>query len=107
MGPQWVERHSTVWVTHVLGLVGNARAAPSHVDAVYARKCVLFVLHALVAGMMSEKAQIAAAKDMCAIIARHMNALGKLHFQAIEHFDHHPWLLWHHSILCYENILRM
>ena len=77
MGSIWLERNSTEWLTHVLALVGNPRAAPSHVDAVYARKCVLFILHSLIGGMMSEKAQIAAAKDMCAIIARQMNALGR------------------------------
>ena len=76
MGSIWLERHTSEWLNHILYLVSNPKAAPSHVDAVYARKCVLFILNSLIGGIMSEKAQIAAAKEICAVIVRQMNALG-------------------------------
>ena len=66
-----------MFLTHVLYLVANPRAAPTHVDAVYARKCVLFIVRSLIGGCLGEKAQIAAAKEICQIIIAQMNAVGE------------------------------
>lgn len=37
MGGVWLERNMTTFLTHVLDLVANPKAASSHVDAVYSR----------------------------------------------------------------------
>lgn len=62
-------------IDHVLQLVCQPKACPSHVDAVYARKCVLFILRTVIGGTLGEKAQIAAAKEICMIVVKHMNAI--------------------------------
>ena len=77
MGWLWLERNISEFLSHVLGLVSNPRASPTHVDAVYARKCVNFILRQVIGGILSEKAQITAAKEICQVIIRQMNALGK------------------------------
>ena len=77
MGSAWLERHSFDILTHVFSLVSNPKTAQTHVDAVYARKCVQFIVRSLVGGILSEKAQIAAAKDICRIIVRQMSIMGE------------------------------
>ena len=71
-----------MFLSHILDLVANSRATPTHVDAVYARKCVLFILRSVIGEMLGEKAQIAAAKEICQIIIKQMNTVGELS-------DHH------------------
>lgn len=77
MGGLWLERNISVFLNHVLDLVANPRATPTHVDAVYARKCVLFIMRSVIGGMLGEKAQIAAAKEICQIIIKQMNTVGE------------------------------
>ena len=76
MGGMWLERNLPEFLNHVLGLVANPRASPTHVDAVYARKCVLFILRSLIGGILGEKAQISAAKEICQVVIKQMNTLG-------------------------------
>lgn len=77
MGGLWLERNISVFLAHVLELVANTRASPSHVDVVYARKCVQFIMRSVIGGMLGEKAQIAAAKEICQIIVKQMNTVGR------------------------------
>lgn len=80
MGGLWLERNIPVFLNHVLNLVGSPKATPTHVDAVYARKCVLFILRSTIGALLGEKAQIAAAKEISQIIIKQMNAVGKFYF---------------------------
>ncbi|XP_076463435.1 HEAT repeat-containing protein 5B-like isoform X2 [Babylonia areolata] len=84
MGGLWLERNISVFLGHVLDLVANPRATTTHVDAVYARKCILFIMRSVIGGMLGEKAQIAAAKEICQIIIRQMNAVGEATVEAAE-----------------------
>ena len=81
MGGLWLERNISVFLTHVLELVAHPRATPTHVDAVYARKCVLFIMRSVIGGMLGEKAQIAAAKEICQVILKQMNTVGESFYQ--------------------------
>jgi len=63
-------------LTHMFSLASNPRASVFHVDAVYARKCVMFMLRSLIGGLLGERAQIAAAKEICLVIVKQMNMLG-------------------------------
>ena len=76
MGGRWLERNISLFLNHILDLVANPKATPTHVDAVYARKCVLFIMRCSIGGLLGEKAQIAAAKEICQIIIKQMNAVG-------------------------------
>ncbi|XP_054269957.1 HEAT repeat-containing protein 5B-like isoform X2 [Macrosteles quadrilineatus] len=75
MGSSWLERNLTIVLGHVLDLVANPKAASSHVDAVYARKCINFILRSVLGRMLPEKAQIAAVKEMTLIVAKQMTSI--------------------------------
>lgn len=75
LGGQWLERNFATFLSHVLELVSHPRATQSHVDAVYSRRCVSFILRATVGSLLGEKAQIAAAKEICQAIAKQMRAV--------------------------------
>ncbi|XP_033734296.1 HEAT repeat-containing protein 5B-like isoform X1 [Pecten maximus] len=77
MGGLWLERNISMFLNHVLDLVASPKSTPTHVDAVYARKCVLFIIRSSIGGLLGEKAQIAAAKEICQIIVKQMNAAGE------------------------------
>ncbi|KAJ7403545.1 hypothetical protein WISP_150326 [Willisornis vidua] len=73
LGGQWLERNFATFLSHVLDLVSHPRATQTHVEAVYSRRCVSFILRATVGSLLGEKAQIAAAKDICQAIEAVVN----------------------------------
>ncbi|GCB77393.1 hypothetical protein scyTo_0017596 [Scyliorhinus torazame] len=75
LGGQWLERNFATFLTHVLELISHPRATQSHVEAVYSRRCVSFILRATVGSILGEKAQIAAAKEVCQAIAKQMKTV--------------------------------
>lgn len=75
MGSSWLERNLAVVLSHVLDLVANPKAASSHVDAVYSRKCISFILRGLLGRMLGEKAQASACKDIAHIVIKQMNSI--------------------------------
>ncbi|CAO2604290.1 HEAT repeat-containing protein 5B [Lemmus lemmus] len=75
LGGQWLERSFATFLSHVLDLVSHPRATQTHVDAVYSRRCVSFILRATVGSLLGEKAQIAAAKEICQAIGKQMKAV--------------------------------
>lgn len=79
LGGSWLERNVGTLIAHVLDLVTNPKAASSHVDAVYSRKCVNFILHGTVGKLLGEGAQAAACKEIAHIILKQMNSIGKFH----------------------------
>lgn len=75
MGSVWLEKNLQTFLIHVLDLVANPKAASSHVDAVYSRKCINFILTSVVGKMLGEKAQSSACKELIHIIAKQMNSI--------------------------------
>ncbi|XP_055323720.1 HEAT repeat-containing protein 5B isoform X3 [Sitodiplosis mosellana] len=75
MGGAWLERNLQTFLTHVLDLVANPKAASSHVDAVYSRKCINFILRATIGKMLGEKAQSSACKEIVHVIAKQMSTI--------------------------------
>uniref|UniRef100_A0A8C5T7U4 HEAT repeat-containing protein 5B n=1 Tax=Malurus cyaneus samueli TaxID=2593467 RepID=A0A8C5T7U4_9PASS len=75
LGGQWLERNFATFLSHVLDLVSHPRATQTHVEAVYSRRCVSFILRATVGSLLGEKAQIAAAKEICQAIGKQMKAV--------------------------------
>lgn len=73
LGALWLERNVSTLLTHLTELVASPKATTSHVDAVYSRKCVNFILRSTLGRMIGEKAQIAASKEITNIIIKHMN----------------------------------
>uniref|UniRef100_A0A8C8VM89 HEAT repeat-containing protein 5B n=1 Tax=Pelusios castaneus TaxID=367368 RepID=A0A8C8VM89_9SAUR len=75
LGGQWLERNFATFLSRVLDLVSHPRATQTHVEAVYSRRCVSFILRATIGSLLGEKAQIAAAKDICQAIGKQMKAV--------------------------------
>ncbi|XP_073413695.1 HEAT repeat-containing protein 5B isoform X2 [Dendrobates tinctorius] len=75
LGGQWLERNFATFLSHVLDLVSHPRATQTHVEAVYSRRCVSFILRATVGSLLGEKAQNAAAKEICQAIAKQMKSV--------------------------------
>ncbi|XP_058507567.1 HEAT repeat-containing protein 5B isoform X4 [Solea solea] len=75
LGGQWLERNFATFLSHVLDLVSHPRATQTHVEAVYSRRCVSFMLRATLGGLLGEKAQIAAGKEICQAIGKQMRAV--------------------------------
>ncbi|XP_053690583.1 HEAT repeat-containing protein 5B isoform X2 [Sabethes cyaneus] len=75
MGGLWLERNMQAFLIHVLDLVANPKAASSHMDAVYSRKCTNFILRSVIGKMLGEKAQTSACKELIHIIAKQMNSI--------------------------------
>ncbi|XP_050313880.1 HEAT repeat-containing protein 5B isoform X2 [Anthonomus grandis grandis] len=75
LGSSWLEKNMKTFLSHVLYLVANPKAASSHVDAVYSRKCINFILRCIFGRMFGEKAQITACKQIAQIIVKEMNSI--------------------------------
>ncbi|XP_030235431.1 HEAT repeat-containing protein 5B isoform X2 [Gadus morhua] len=75
LGGQWLERNFATFLSHVLDLVSHPRATQTHVEAVYSRRCVSFMLRATLGGLLGEKAQIAAGMELCQAIGKQMRAV--------------------------------
>ncbi|XP_049753405.1 HEAT repeat-containing protein 5A isoform X3 [Elephas maximus indicus] len=67
LGGAWLERNSAAFLSHILSLVSQSysKATQTQIDAVCSRRCVSFILRTTIGGLLGEKAQIAAAKDIC------------------------------------------
>uniref|UniRef100_A0A8C7I198 HEAT repeat-containing protein 5A n=1 Tax=Oncorhynchus kisutch TaxID=8019 RepID=A0A8C7I198_ONCKI len=75
LGGQWLERNFATFLSHVLDLVSHPRATQTHVEAVYSRRCVSFMLRSTLGGLLGEKAQVASGKDICQAISKQMRAV--------------------------------
>ena len=73
LGTPWLEKYLPAVIIHVLELVASPRAIPSHIEAVYSRKCITFILHSVLFGMLPESGQILAMKELCKIITKQMD----------------------------------
>ncbi|RWS17916.1 HEAT repeat-containing protein 5B-like protein [Dinothrombium tinctorium] len=74
LGSMWLEKHLSLFISHLLDLVGNPKAAPTHMDAVYSRRCITFVLRTVLGKQLGEKTQGQAVKELINIINRQLHA---------------------------------
>ena len=70
LGPTNLERSLPTVLTSVLELAASPRAGQSHTEAVQTRACVGFILSWVLARLLGEKAQLAACKELAAILGR-------------------------------------
>lgn len=70
LGGTWLEKNFAAFLSHILSLVSQShlKVTQAQSDAVCSRRCVSFILRATIGGLLGEKAQIAAAKDICQTI---------------------------------------
>ncbi|XP_050519241.1 HEAT repeat-containing protein 5B isoform X2 [Diabrotica virgifera virgifera] len=75
LGGKWLEKNMKSFLIHILSLAANPKAASSHVDAVYSRKCINFILRSVFGKMLGERAQALACKEIAQIIIKEMNSI--------------------------------
>uniref|UniRef100_A0A8C1ICG2 HEAT repeat-containing protein 5A n=1 Tax=Cyprinus carpio TaxID=7962 RepID=A0A8C1ICG2_CYPCA len=68
LGGAWLEMHFSCLLSLLMEWVSHARATQYPADAVSCRCCVSFILRATLGSLLGEKAQIAAAKEICQLI---------------------------------------
>jgi hypothetical protein len=70
LGGAWLEKNFAIFLSHILSLVSQShpKATQTQIDAVCCRRCISFILRATIGGLLGEKAQIAAAKEICQAI---------------------------------------
>ena len=73
MGTIWLQKYLPAVIIHVLELVASPKSISSHIEAVYSRKCISFILHSVLFSMLPEAGQIAAMKELCKIITKQMD----------------------------------
>ena len=71
-----MERHLPTVTQHILSLVSHPKATPTHIDAVYSRKCVNFILRSVFGQLLGESAQYLAAKQLCQLIIQTVTSGG-------------------------------
>ncbi|XP_064221838.1 HEAT repeat-containing protein 5A isoform X5 [Aotus nancymaae] len=66
LGGAWLEKNFAAFLSHVLSLVSQShpKATQTQIDAVCCRRCVSFILRTTIGGLLGEKAQLAAVKDI-------------------------------------------
>ena len=74
LGNAWLERNKTVFLQHLFDLLVSPKSAGSHMDAVYSRKCISFVLRSVLGKQLNEKQQSQAIKELVNILNKYMNA---------------------------------
>lgn len=67
----------SLFIQHMVTLAANPRTTQTHIDAVYARKCIIFIMSTSVQGMLGEKAQVNAAKELAKVIIKEMERMSE------------------------------
>uniref|UniRef100_A0A8B9LQ12 HEAT repeat-containing protein 5A n=1 Tax=Astyanax mexicanus TaxID=7994 RepID=A0A8B9LQ12_ASTMX len=75
LGRAWLEANFSPLLSLLMELVSHTRATQSPADAICCRRCVSFILRASVGSLLGEKAQIAAAKEICLAISKQKKAV--------------------------------
>ena len=65
-----MERHLPLISRHVLDLVSHSKTTSTHIDAVYARKCVGFILRQVFGRLLGESAQLAAVRHLSQLVSQ-------------------------------------
>ena len=68
MGHQWLEKNRGLFLEYIVSL---------GIDAVYTRRCIVYIMSQTVQGMLGEKAQVNAAKELIRIINREMDIMSE------------------------------
>lgn len=70
LGGVWLETHFSRLLSLLMEWASHTRATQYPADAVSCRCCVSFILRATLGTLLGEKAQIAAAKEICQVISK-------------------------------------
>lgn len=71
-----MERHLPIVTRHILSLLSSPKATSTHIDAVYSRKCISFILRSTFSQLLGESAQFVAAKHLCQFLSQTIASYG-------------------------------
>lgn len=77
LGGAWLETHFSCLLSLLMEWVSHTKATQYPTDAISCRCCVSFILRATLSTLLGEKAQIAAAKEICQMISKQKRVVGK------------------------------
>ena len=75
MGGVWLERHLQVISSDILELLTHPKTIATHIDAVYSRKCVQFIMRSSFSRLLGESSLLAVCTYLCKLIARLISGL--------------------------------
>uniref|UniRef100_A0A8C5QNR6 HEAT repeat-containing protein 5A n=1 Tax=Leptobrachium leishanense TaxID=445787 RepID=A0A8C5QNR6_9ANUR len=75
LGGQWLARNVSVLLSHVLDLVSHPKAMSNSAEASSIRRCTSYILRATLGELLGEKAQLAAAREICDVIQKVMKTV--------------------------------
>ena len=102
MGTKWITKYLAPVMIHILELVASPKAVPSHIDAVYSRKCIAFILNKILSGFLAEASQVQAVKELCKIITKQMNNIHSIvtSDQSAETVNNEDVIMTQHVLVC-------
>ncbi|XP_078491480.1 HEAT repeat-containing protein 5B-like [Ciona intestinalis] len=75
LGSDWLQKNVSTFLNKVLEMVAQPKASVSHVDAVYSRRCITFILRSTLGAMLGEPQQQVAVLELCRIISKQTSYL--------------------------------
>ncbi|XP_053331518.1 HEAT repeat-containing protein 5A [Spea bombifrons] len=72
LGGQWLARNVSALLSHILELISHPKTTQNSSEAVCARRCISYVLRTTLGELLGEKAQLAAAREICEVIQKVM-----------------------------------
>lgn len=100
LGSSWLERNLKLLINSVLSLVNGTKSVATHLDAVYSRKCVQFILRSIIGGMLNEKMQLEAARLLLDVVDRCTKGVDFDDRRPIAHSDREKRQQQQHVLIC-------
>lgn len=71
MGASWIERNIVYFLSHLLEMLTNPKSCATHLDAIYSRRCIAFILRMVIGKVLTEKGQFQALKEIIKVITQY------------------------------------
>ncbi|MEE6510381.1 hypothetical protein FKM82_030095 [Ascaphus truei] len=75
MGGQWLARNVPALLSHILDLTSHPKSTQNPAEAACTRRCTSYILRATLGELLGEKAQLAAAREICEVIRKLMKTV--------------------------------
>ena len=72
LGTIWIEKNMSFLLKHLLELLVHPKAATSHPESVFSRRCVSFIISSLLSKQLCEKSQAQAVREVVRIVNQNL-----------------------------------
>lgn len=105
LGTIWLEKNLSLLLNHLLELLIHPKAASTHVESVFSRRCVSFIITSLVGKQLSEKSQAQAVREVVRIVSRYVSTASSAAAAATQESDHSDTQVNQHLIICAMDVI--